>query len=123
MLKGEPQVFDEAHRAIVERTMREVSAHHGWELHAVNVRTNHVHAVVSAMCLPERVLNAWKSWSTRRLRQLAQVSSPQPVWSRHGSTRYLWTQEALARAVQYVEEGQGDEETADSLTVAVRLKP
>jgi REP element-mobilizing transposase RayT len=114
MLKGEPQVFDTTHRAIVEQTVREVSAHHGWALHAVNVRTNHAHAVVSAACAPEGILNAWKSWSTRRLRQLARVSSSQPVWSRHGSTRYLWTKECLAHAVRYVEEGQGNDDAPEA---------
>jgi len=112
MLKSEPQILDKAHRAIVEQTVCEVSAHYGWSLYAVNVRSNHVHAVVSAACAPERILNAWKSWSTRRLRQFAQASLSQPVWSRHGSTRYLWNEVSLAHAVQYVEEGQGDDDVS-----------
>jgi len=111
MLKAEPVFLEPAHRVVVEQTLRDVSAFHGWTLHAVNVRTNHVHAVVSAACAPERVLNAWKSWSTRRLREAGLVSSSRRMWSRHGSTRYLWSEESLNQACLYVEEGQGEDES------------
>ncbi len=30
-------------------------------------------------------------------------------WARHGSTPYLWTEEAGERAIDYVINGQGDE--------------
>jgi REP element-mobilizing transposase RayT len=111
MLKGEAVILDAVQRAVVEQTLREVSAHHGWVLYAINVRTNHVHAVVSAPCAPERILNAWKSWSTRRLREAGLVSQSQPLWSRHGSTRYLWTKESLTNACVYVEQGQDEDDS------------
>lgn len=106
MLKGAVVVLEPEHRAVVEQTLREVSAHRGWALHAINVRTNHVHAVVSGPCVPERILSAWKSWSTRRPREAGLIAPSGAVWSRHGSTRYLWTQESLADACIYVDEGQ-----------------
>ena len=81
-------------------------------LHAVNVRTNHVHGVVCAECPPERVLTAWKSWSTRRLREAAVMFKKQRVWSRHGSTRYLWTERSLEQACLYVETAQDDDDGA-----------
>ena len=34
-------------RPIVERAIREVCGHRGWRLHALAVRSNHVHVVVS----------------------------------------------------------------------------
>jgi hypothetical protein len=30
-------------------------------------------------------------------------------WSRHGSTRYFWTQDQLSEAIEYVMFGQGGE--------------
>jgi hypothetical protein len=37
-------------------------------LHALNVRTNHVHTVVTASRKPEQVLNGLKANATRQLR-------------------------------------------------------
>ena len=50
LLKHEPTLLDTRRRQIVEATIREVCAHRGWHLHAVNVRTNHVHVVITARC-------------------------------------------------------------------------
>ena len=47
-LAGEPFTLDAARRPVVERAIRDVCHHRGWVLHALNVRTNHVHLVVSA---------------------------------------------------------------------------
>ena len=74
---------------------------------ALNVRTNHVHVVVSGQCTPELIMNTLKSWATRRLRQDKLVPNEHRTWSRHGSTRYLWDSRALAAACTYVRE-QGD---------------
>ncbi|MEQ8849023.1 hypothetical protein, partial [Botrimarina sp.] len=72
-----------------------------------NVRTNHAHAVVAAAATPERVMNDFKSWATRRLRDSGLVDRSAKVWSRHGSTRYLWDKRAVEAACCYVAEGQG----------------
>ncbi len=105
-LQSEPTLLSTCQRNLVMRTLLEVSDHRGWQVHAINVRTNHVHVVVSAACRPELVMNAWKSWSTRRLREALLVGSSAKVWSRHGSTRYLWTAESVANACQYTNDMQ-----------------
>jgi len=76
-------------------------------LHALNARTNHVHVVVSADRSPERVMNALKSWSTRRMVETGCLPSGIKPWTRHGSTRYLWKDSDLRDACRYVLEGQG----------------
>ncbi len=73
---------------------------------AANVRTNHVHVVVAGAETPERMMTAFKAWSTRRMREAGLVAEGSP-WSRHGSTRYLWDETELADAVAYVMDGQG----------------
>jgi hypothetical protein len=78
-------------------------------LHAVNVRTNHVHLVVSANLTPEQVLTSLKAWCTRRLREAGLVAEGFKPWSRHGSTRYLWRTDQIEAAVSYVLEGQGSD--------------
>jgi hypothetical protein len=79
----------------------------GWTLHALNIRTNHAHAVISAPCAPESVLRDLKAYATRSLRQTGLWTHRGSPWSDGGSTRYLWTENALACAITYVVERQG----------------
>ncbi len=89
-------------RDVVESTIREHCEHAGWHLVAVNARTNHVHAVVGGITVaPEVAVGQFKSWCTRRLRQ-AGLTPDGRVWTRQGSTRYLWTQDDIADAADYV---------------------
>jgi len=43
-MKGEAVTLNKDQIAIVDKTVREVCNHRGWQLHECNVRTNHVHA-------------------------------------------------------------------------------
>jgi REP element-mobilizing transposase RayT len=96
-------------RKVVETAVREVCNHRKYLLRAINVRTNHVHTVVSAMQNPEPILNSFKSYSTRALRQAGLLQRTSKPWARHGSTIYLWKEQAVAKAVAYVLLGQGNE--------------
>ena len=106
-LLSKPFLLGSAERAIVESAIRDVCKHRSIGLAAINVRTNHAHAVTIASSHPERIMNSFKSYSTRHLREASLVESSQKVWSRHGSTRWLWTEEHVELAVRYVLYGQG----------------
>ena len=99
--------LDEKRRMVVDRTVREVCVHRGWTLHELNVRSNHVHVVVTADAAPEKVMSDFKSYATRRMAEAGAFPPDTKAWSRHGSTRYLWKPEDLAPACAYVREGQG----------------
>ncbi len=99
--------LDEARRNIVHQTINEAAKHRDWTVHAINIRTNHVHVVVSADAIPERVMNTMKSWATRRLVEAGVLPIGTKAWTRHGSTRYLWKTDQVEAACQYVCEGQG----------------
>ena len=101
--------LDKDGRGLVDAAIREVAEFRGYRLISLNVRTNHVHSVVNAVANPERIMDAFKAYSTRRLRENGLASSGQKVWARHGSTRYLWTQEQVGLAAEYTERGQGDD--------------
>jgi REP element-mobilizing transposase RayT len=101
-----PVRLGRAARELVEHVVAEVCAHAGWLLQAVSARTNHVHVVVAAQKPPEDVLRAIKAWSTSRLRDCGHFARGVPIWSRHGSTVYLWNDEARERAIWYVEQEQ-----------------
>ena len=98
-----------AQRTVIEKAIHEVCEHRGYDLVAVNARTNHVHSVVKAPCKPERVMGTFKAYATRQLREAGLFGRDTRPWARHGSTPYLWTEEAVERAVDYVINGQGEE--------------
>ncbi len=108
-LKTSAFVLNQEQRAVVTAAVQEVCANRGYTLYAVNARTNHVHSVVSARSKPEHIMNSFKSYATRKLRQAHLLSDDVKPWSRHGSTPYLWTEDDLRRAIDYVLTGQGDE--------------
>jgi REP element-mobilizing transposase RayT len=77
-------------------------------LQAINVRTNHAHAVVSAQLKPERIADAFKAFATKKLREENLVASELKIWSRGRSRRYLWKPRQVASAIDYVLYSQVD---------------
>ena len=106
-MKNRPFTLDGKQRAAVEAAIREVCEYKEYSIHAVNVRTNHAHSVVRAASKPEPIANAFKAYSTRRLRAEGLIEAEQRVWSRGESTRYLWRESSVERAIDYVVNGQG----------------
>ena len=74
----------------------------------VNVRTNHVHAVVSANKKPDAVLSALKANATRVMREVRLWTSELSPWEFRGSKKYLWDEKQLTDAIAYVECDQGE---------------
>src|SRR5207237_8529390 len=76
----------------------------------INIRTHHVHTVVSIGAKkPEMALNAFKANATRKMREAGCWQSERSPWADKGSKRYLWNEQSVARAIEYVLFGQGDE--------------
>lgn len=73
-----------------------------------NVRTTHVHAIVEADTQPEKVMNDFKSYASRSLNLLECGLPGRKHWARHGSTRWLWKDEDVRQAIQYVVDEQGE---------------
>lgn len=96
-----PLVLDNEMRAVVHRAIEETCSIRRWSLLALNVRTNHVHAVVSGPAVPEAAMTGFKANATRLLAEAKLVGPGMRVWTRHGSTRYLWTEEDVANACTY----------------------
>jgi len=108
-LKHPPVTLNARQRRVVEGAVREVCLHRKYLLRGINVRTNHVHTVVTAMRDPEPMLDTFKSYSTRALRRAGLLSRQVTPWARHGSTIYLWKERDVEKAMEYVMLGQGDE--------------
>ncbi len=107
-MKLEPVLLNETQRAIVKEAMTDVCHYRGYDLRAINVRTNHAHAVVSAQSSPEAIVNAFKSYATRKLREAGVLGNDVHPWARGKSRRYLWKPLHVSRAIDYVLYGQGD---------------
>jgi REP element-mobilizing transposase RayT len=109
-LKGDAVALDAEQRQCVETATRETCEIRGWCLYAINVRTNHVHTVVSiGEKKPEVALNAFKANATRKMRENGCWQSARSPWSDKGSKRYLWNERSIERAIDYVINGQGDD--------------
>ena len=109
-LKQSPVTLSPLQRRSVERAVHETCKFRDWELLALNVRTNHVHALVHTGTLaPERVLNALKANATRQMRQDGHWPHEHSPWADRGSRRYIWTEVGIERATEYVVNDQDGE--------------
>ena len=104
----DPYVLDEAARPVVLAAIQRHCAYRGWTLLAAHVRSNHVHMVVEAETRPERMMNEFQSYASRELNQLTSERPDRRRWARHGSTRWLWNDEDVRHALQYVVDEQGE---------------
>lgn len=107
-MKEPPLKFDAASCECVAAQVRRHCAFRAWTLFAQAVRSTHVHVVVGALVPPEKVMGELKAWCTRALRENGFCASDRRVWSRHGSTRYLWEAPHVIEAMGYVMFGQDD---------------
>ncbi len=106
-LKSPPFLLNAASRKLVEEAIREVCLFRNWILTALNVRTNHVHVVVSGDAPSGKMLNDFKAYSTRKLRDGSQWKFDHSPWVDKGSKRNLWTEAHIGTASEYVINGQG----------------
>jgi REP element-mobilizing transposase RayT len=109
MLKSPAFILGAKERDVVNTSIMETCCIREYVLHGLNVRSNHVHLVTGNNDQPERMLNAFKSNATRALRSAGLLGTDDKAWSRHGSTKYLWTDAEITNAIDYVLYSQGDE--------------
>jgi hypothetical protein len=104
-------VLDDEQRRIVEKTIVDHCRIRGWELHAVNCRTNHVHVVVTANREIKVVRQQFMAWCTRKLKDRERtLNSGKPLreswWTDRGWDEYLDDAESLANVIAYTRDGQ-----------------
>ncbi|QDT38934.1 transposase [Stratiformator vulcanicus] len=100
-----PFVLTTDQRRIAESAIREHCEVVNWSVHALNVRSNHIHIVMTAVGKAgDRVMSSLKSYATRGLKSV--ISNRKKFWTRGGSARVLWDDFAFENAVRYVIEDQ-----------------
>jgi REP element-mobilizing transposase RayT len=112
-LAEEPVILTPSQRSLVERTIKDHCRIRGWTLHAVNVRTNPVHVVVSAHRQPADLMDQFKAWCSRKLSDDAGLITPvarkagrRRWFTEGGDKQRIEDEEHLANAIHYVMEGQ-----------------
>ncbi len=103
-----PYLLDSLRRRIVLKAIRKVWTYHQWTLLATHIRTNHVHVVVHAIAVPEKIMAIIKAYASRYLNEAKLDQNRSNRWTRHGSTRYLWKEEEIEATIQYVVHEQGE---------------
>jgi REP element-mobilizing transposase RayT len=112
-------VLDEEQRRLVDKTIIDHCRIRGWQLRAVNYRSNHLHVVVTADRDPDEVRQQFKAWCSRKLKELEKTrrsragESPslarrvrEKWWAERGSRRYIGDDDSLEAVIRYVQEGQ-----------------
>ncbi|HET6424876.1 MAG TPA: transposase [Planctomycetaceae bacterium] len=105
-LSETPLVMNDTQRSKVDTVCHEHARFRGWELHAVNVRTNHVHVVVTADRDPKVVRDQFKANATRVLRTAPDQVLQDRIWTRGGDCEIVDSEDELEQVVQYVLEAQ-----------------
>ncbi len=104
-LTSQPITLTPPQRQLIEKTIIDHCAHRGWLLHAVNCRTNHVHAAATA---PNYKINIpreqFKAWCTRRLNE--QFTPQQNWWTQRGWDKYIDDEKSLETIVSYINDCQ-----------------
>ncbi len=107
-----PYLMDEDAQAVVQAAIREHAEVKGWRILALATPGTRVHLVIDCrrpgvpLPPPERVLQSFKSWVTRALRERGLAGPDRRVWTDHGSTRWINNAEGLQGALDYVRYGQ-----------------
>jgi REP element-mobilizing transposase RayT len=98
-------------RLAVHDQIEETCRYRGWELHAVNCRSNHIHVVVSAPVAAKLARSTLKAWATRKLKDQYRLRHPRLIvrenwWVERGSQRFINDEDSLEAVIIYVRDGQ-----------------
>ena len=109
-MKGEPFELNANARKSVRNALIDTCKKRNWGLLEINVRTNHVHAVVDAGSTEaSKVIHALKANATRLLRENGEWPHSYSPWTDKGSNRLLWNSRSVGLACDYVKYRQGDD--------------
>ncbi len=107
-LKNPPVILNKNFREVVLKAVLQVCRFRNWVPCAVHVRSNHIHIVVNGNAKPEKMMTDFKAYATRAIKSVDNNQKfIRKYWSLHGSTKYIWTKEGLASAIDYVKNKQG----------------
>lgn len=105
-LKEKPVLLNESQRKEVEDICRRHAEIRCWELHAISVRSNHVHIAITVNAEPKKVRDQFKANATRVLRQQPAPIGNEKVWTRGGDIQFIDDEDSLQQVILYITEAQ-----------------
>jgi REP element-mobilizing transposase RayT len=105
-MKQAPYILDKSRRQTALAAICEGCQHRNRKLWAAHIRTNHVHIVIEADESPETIMNALKSYASCDLNKIQIDDAARKRWARHGSARWLNSDQATQEAIRYVTQKQ-----------------
>ena len=87
----------------------------GWMLHALSVRSNHVHLAVTADADPKKVRDQFKANATRVLRLPSATLDKKKIWTKGGDIEIVDGEDSLEQVAQYITEAQDRMDRAKAL--------
>ena len=105
-MKGDTVILSPKHRAKVEAVSREHAEVRCWKLHAINVRSNHVHIAVTSDKPPKITRDQFKANGTRVLREDPDAITDEKIWTRGGDTEIIEGEYDLECVIEYILEEQ-----------------
>ncbi len=100
--------MDKNRRKAVLEAIIEVCKYRKWRLLAAHIRSSHVHIIVNGYNTPEKMMNDFKAYASRKLNNMGFENKDRKRCTRHGSTVYIWDDQGVADVMKYVVYGQGD---------------
>ncbi len=105
-MKEPPFVLNASQRQRVDAVCRKHAEIRNWTLHAISVRSNHVHLTVSAAKDPKLVRDQFKSNATRVLREPPDAIHQEHIWTRGGDIEFIDREVDLEQVMTYIMEAQ-----------------
>ena len=104
VMKSSPLFLDLAQATVLFEQFQETSSVRGWVLIAVAVMRGHLHILVGVPGDPdpEKLLQAFKSYGSRKLNQGWSKPASDTWWTERGSKRKLPDEKAVAAAINYI---------------------
>jgi len=104
ILKEEIVTFTKFERDIVEKAIENTCVFKKWNVHAIAIRSNHIHIVISTDGInPKQIMKTLKNYSTRALKNIERLSNRTCMWTKGGSIRFLNDRESVSTAIEYIE--------------------
>ena len=102
LLKFEPRIFTTDQMVAVESFIPSICNRGEWKLHVCAAGPDHVHNVLTANADGDAVRKWLKRWLGQALAETIPLQPGETFWAECGSVKYVWTDDYLRLAIDYV---------------------
>jgi REP element-mobilizing transposase RayT len=89
-------------RVFIESQFEGICARGSWKPIGIAAATDHVHAILTASAEGKAIRKWLKRWISEAMNTKWSLQSEEVWWAECGSIKWIWTEDYLDRAVEYV---------------------